>query len=237
MVSLRSHLAGLRRALTLVAWASVVCGAMAEAAADTNAAALAGWFEAQTRLKTWSADFTETRFLQTLTQPLVSTGRVSVSLPDRFRWELGEPPQTIVIRQPAQLLIVYPRFKRIEKYPLEGKQSGPWRDALSMLEAGFPRSQTDLDSRFRTLTVTQTNAQLGVTLQPRGALARRMMDSLQLQLRTNDWSLLSMEIRFGDGSRLRDEFTNAVANPTLKNDLFETGTYADFSIIEPLKKP
>ena len=236
MVSLRSHLAGIRRALTLAAWAGLTCGTLAETGTSANTAALAGWFEAQTRLKTWSAAFTETRFLQTLTQPLVATGRVSVSLPDRFRWQLGEPPQTIVIRQPAQLFIVYPRFKRIEKYPLEGKQSGPWRDALSMLEAGFPRSQADLDSRFRTLSVMPTNAQLDVTLQPRGTLARRMMDSLQLQLRTNDWSMLAMEIRFGDGSRLRDEFTNAVVNPPLADDLFETRAYADFSVVEPLKK-
>lgn len=236
MVSLRSHLAGFRRALTLVAWAGLVCGTLADAGTGAITAALAGWFEAQTRLKTWSADFVETRYLQTLTQPLVSTGHVAVSLPDRFRWQLGEPPQTIVIRQPAQLLIVYPRFKRIEKYPLEGKQSGPWRDALSMLEAGFPRGPADLDSRFRTLSITQTNAQLEVTLQPRGALARRMMDSLQLQLRTNDWSLLSMEIHFGDGSWLRDDFANAAANPVLADDLFETRAYADFSVVEPLKK-
>ncbi len=224
------------RAFTSGTAFGLACSAFAGTEANTNTAALAGWFEAQTRLKTWSAEFTETRFLQTLTQPLVSTGRVSVSLPDRFRWQLGEPPQTIVIRQPAQLLIVYPRFKRIEQYPLEGKQSGPWRDALAMLEAGFPRSQADLDARFRTLSVTQTNAQLNLTLQPRGALARRMMDSLQLQLRTNDWSMLSMEIRFGDGSRLRDEFTNAVANRRLAEDLFATGTFAGFKVVEPLKQ-
>ena len=76
------------------------------------------WFAAQTNLQSWSADFTQTRSLKVLAQPLVSTGKVWVA-PGRFRWELGQPAQTIVLRQPDQLLIIYPRLKRAEKYPLE----------------------------------------------------------------------------------------------------------------------
>ena len=69
------------------------------------------WFEVQTNLQSWSAGFTQTRSLKVLSQPLVSTGKVWVT-PGEFRWELGQPVQTIVLRQPDQLLIIYPRLKQ-----------------------------------------------------------------------------------------------------------------------------
>ncbi len=49
------------------------------------------WFAAQTNIQSWSADFTQTRTFKTLSQPLVSTGKVWVTMPGRFRWELGQP--------------------------------------------------------------------------------------------------------------------------------------------------
>jgi outer membrane lipoprotein-sorting protein len=69
------------------------------------------WFAAQTNLQSWAADFTQTRSLKVLAQPLVSTGKVWVA-PSRFRWELGQPAQTIALRQPDQMFIIYPRLKR-----------------------------------------------------------------------------------------------------------------------------
>ena len=63
------------------------------------------WFEVQTNLQSWSGDFTQTRTLTVLNQPLVSAGKVWVK-PGEFRWELGQPAQTIVLRRPDQLLII-----------------------------------------------------------------------------------------------------------------------------------
>src|SRR5262249_20656241 len=77
-------------------------------AADTNAI-LNSWFAAQTNLQTWSADFTQTRTLKALTQPLVAVGRVWFAMPNRFRWELGSPPQTIALRNADEMLVIYPR--------------------------------------------------------------------------------------------------------------------------------
>src|SRR5229473_2806354 len=46
------------------------------------------WYSAQTNLQSWSADFTQTRSLKILSQPLVGTGKVWVTS-SRFRWEMG----------------------------------------------------------------------------------------------------------------------------------------------------
>jgi len=169
-----------------------------------------------------------------LAQPLVSTGRVWVAVPDRFRWELGQPAQTIALRQPDRLLIIYPRLKRAEKYPLNSARPGPLKDALALLEASFPRNRADLESRFRVLTVTATNATVQVGLQPKSASARKFMSEIQVCFHTNDFSLASTELRFSDGSRLRNDFTRAVLNAPLDQALFEARLDPDFTVVAPL---
>jgi outer membrane lipoprotein-sorting protein len=164
----------------------------------------------------------------------VSTGKVWVALPDRFRWELGQPPQTIALRQPSQLLLIYPRLKRVEKYPLQGQQPGPWRDALALLDASFPRSRAELESHFLVKSVAPTNSIVCVTLQPRSASARKFMTEIQVCFRLGDFSLVSTDMRFSDGSDMRNEFTHSVLNAPLSEDCFDAKIEPDFTIVEPL---
>jgi outer membrane lipoprotein-sorting protein len=124
------------------------------------------WFEVQTNLQSWSGGFTQTRTLTVLNQPLVTMGKVWVKRGE-FRWELGDPPQTIVVRRPDELLIIYPRFKRAEKYPLGAAPVGPMKDALALLDASLPRDRASMEEHFRLLSATETNSLLQMTLQPR----------------------------------------------------------------------
>src|SRR6266571_3488609 len=148
-------------------------------AAETNSP-LAAWLAAQSNTHTWSADFIQTRTLKSLTQPLTATGRVWFAEPNRFRWELGRPPQTIAVRATNELLVIYPRLKRVERYPLSGAQTGEWRDALALLESGFPRSEAEIASRFKILSQTITNEVCELTLQPKSASARKMMPQIKI---------------------------------------------------------
>ncbi len=203
--------------------------------AESGTALLERWISAQTNLQTWTADCTQTRSLKVLSQPLVATGKVWVTPPDRFRWELGQPAQTVALRQPDQLLIIYPRLKRVEKYPLRGAQPGPWKDALALLEASFPRSREDLESRFRVLSVIESNSTLQVTLQPRSASARKFMAELEVSVSTNGYSPLATELRFSDGSSMRNDFTNVVINASLGQELFNATLDPSYSVVEPLR--
>ena len=90
---------------------------------DTNAV-LSTWIAAQANIHTWSADVVQTRTLKSLTQPLTAKGHVWFEAPNRFRWELGNPPQTIAVRGPEEMLVIYPRLKHAERYALGGDQSG-----------------------------------------------------------------------------------------------------------------
>jgi outer membrane lipoprotein-sorting protein len=217
---------------------ALFCLAFSLAAATAQAQSekfLDQWIAAQTNLHTWSADVVETRALKTLSQPLVSTGKVWVAMPNHFRWELGQPAQTIALRQPDQLFLIYPRLKRVEKYPLVGNQPGPWRDALALLDASFPRSRAELESHFQLLSVIQTNATIQLTLQPRSQAARKFMNEISVAVHTNDFSPASTELKFSDGSSMRNDFTNGVINPPLNAWLFETNFDTNFTIVEPLQ--
>ena len=196
---------------------------------------LDGWFAAQSGLHTWSADAIQTRNIKSFSQPLVSTGRVWVATPDRFRWELGQPPQTIAIRQPDQLVLVYPRLKRAEKYPLGGSDRGPWRDALALLEASFPRSRSQLESQFKIGTVTQTNGVVQISLQPKSGLAKKFMSEIVVAFRAADFTPALTELKFSDGSSMRNDFSNSVTNAPLSDALFQADLPADFKVIEPSK--
>ncbi len=198
-------------------------------------ALLDNWLSAQTNLHTWSAELIQTRTFKALTHPLVSTGRVWVAIPDRFRWELGQPAQTIALRQPDALHIVYPRLKRAEKYPLGDKQQGPWREALALLEASFPRSRAEMDSRFRVVSATPTNSDWQLALQPKSSMARRMIQEILVCFHTNDFSLTATELRFGDGSTMRNDFFNASRNPPIEPRIFDANLEPDIRVVEPLR--
>jgi outer membrane lipoprotein-sorting protein len=197
--------------------------------------ALIAWLATQTKIETWSADFTQTRTLKSLTQPLTSPGHMWFTTPNRFRWELGSPAQTIVVRLPQELLITYPRLKRVEHFPLTGNATGPWRDALDLLQATFPRSEAELRSQYIILSQSVTNRTCEVVLQPKSVNARQMIPEFRIAFDTQDSSLRWTQLKFGDGSTLRNDFKQQVVNPKLDDALFQPVIPADYKTVEPLR--
>src|ERR1035438_5506112 len=187
------------------------------------------WFEVQTNLQSWAGDFTQTRTLTVLNQPLVSHGKVWVK-PGEFRWELGQPAQTVVLRTPAQLLIVYPRLKRAEKYPLNAVPTGPMKDALALLDASLPRDRATMEKSFALLSATETNSILQMTLQPRSEAARKFIGQIVIGFHTNDFTIAVTEMKFADGSKLHNDFTNVVLTQPLAAELFEAKLPPDYTV-------
>jgi len=198
--------------------------------------AVGAWLVAQTNIQAWSADFVQTRTLKSLTEPLTATGHVWFAAPNRFRWELGNPAQTIAVRAPQELLVIYPRLKRVERFPLTGEKTGRWGDALALLEAGFPRSQAELLAQYNILSQKVTKHTGSLVLQPKSAAARRMMPQITIDFDTLNHALLGTELHFADGSTMRNDFNNAVLNPTFDPQMFSPQIPPDYKVVEPLKK-
>lgn len=193
------------------------------------------WMEVQTNLQSWTGDFTQTRSLKVLAQPLVSAGKVWVT-PDKFRWDLGQPPQSTVLRLPDELLILYPQLKRAEKYPLAGIPPGPIKDALGLLDASFPRDRATMEARFKLVSAVPTNSIFEVTLEPRSSSARKIISNVIIGFHTNDFSMASTEMKFGDGSSLRNEFSNVKMNVPIDPSLFDSKLPPDYTVTQPLNQ-
>jgi outer membrane lipoprotein-sorting protein len=217
------------RSLCFLLFAFSVC------AADTNAF-INQWLAAQSNLKTWTADFTQTRTLKTLKQPLRSQGHLIFAAPNNFRWQLGDPAQTIAIRNSNEMSVIYPKLKRAERYALAGAGNEPWRDALALMDAGFPTSRAELDNRFKLVSLQFTNDLAQIRMEPRSAMAKKFMSEVQLTLRTNNFSMTANQLQFSDGSILRNDFTNALKNPSLDANAFDAKVPSDYTVVEPMKK-
>lgn len=231
MVSIRPRLAKNMR-LTILIFAMTVARTFA---ADTNEF-LNSWLAAQSELKTWSADFTQTRTLTALKQPLQSPGRLLFQTPNNFKWELGTPAQTTAIRNSNEMVVIYPRLQRAERYPLGGSGNEPWRDALALMDAGFPENRAELEAKFKLLSITATGEVAQIIMEPKSSLAKKFMSEVQLFLRTNDFSMAANQLKFADGSTLRNDFTNGTKNPPLPANAFSTEIPAGFKVVEPLKE-
>lgn len=197
-------------------------------------ALLTAWLENQAGLQSWSAEFTQTRTLKALTQPLTTEGRVWFAAPNRFRWELGQPPETLALRTATTLLVIYPKLRRAERYPLDDAARGPWRDVLVLLESGFPRSREEFETRFKVGAREVTAGECRLTLQPRAAGARKLIPQLRLAFSTEALSLRWIELTFADGSTLRNDFRRPQLNPPLDPSLFEFAPGPDIELTEPL---
>jgi outer membrane lipoprotein-sorting protein len=197
---------------------------------------ITAWLDAQTNIHTWTADVVQTRNLKSLSRPLSKEGRVWFAAPNRFRWEIGAPAETIAVRKPDEMLVIYPRLKRAERFPLESQSSGPFKDTLALLDAGFPRNRADLDARFTIASQTLSNNVCTLVLQPKSPSARRMMPELRVAFGTNDWTLRSTELKFADGSTMHNTFRNSKLNPSIDENQFNPPLEADIKIVEPMKK-
>ena len=202
-------------------------------------AVLQQWLNHATNLTSWHAEVLQTRHLKALTQPLTSLGQVWYVAPDRFRWELGRPPQSLVLREGNELLMLSPRLKRAEQFSLSKVAPGPMQDALSLLDTGFPRDAAEFQQHFQLLAVltNQPSAQgllHAFRLQPHAAGARRFLPEIRVEVTATELQLVATELSFADGSRLRNDFTDAQVNPSLEPGLFRTNLDASWKIVVPV---
>lgn len=225
----------MKRCLLVCLAALSLAATQCASAADLNAE-VASWLAAQTNVHSWSADLIQTRSLKSLTQPLKKHGHVWFAAPNRFRWELGSPAETIAVRGADELEVIYPRLKRVERFRLSGNEAGPWKDALALLEAGFPRSAAELQAQYNILEQAAEGEVVRLTLQPKSAAARRMMPQIKIEFDPKDYTLRATELQFVDGSVMRNDFTNPTINPPIAPDQFSPAIPPDYKIVEPLKK-
>lgn len=192
------------------------------------------WLAKQVTIKTWTADVIQTRKIKSLLRPLESKGQVWFVLPNQFRWQLGNPPRTIAVRNRQELLIAYPKLKQLERYPFDDINDPAMQQALALLDVGFPSNAEHFLARYELLSVTTAGEIRQFELQPKDEQARRLLVKVRLSVSTNNLVLQSTELEFPDGSTMRNSFSQHKINIDIDESLFQLDT-KDYQVVEPLK--
>jgi outer membrane lipoprotein-sorting protein len=203
--------------------------------AGPNEQLVADWINAQANVHTWTADFKEIRELKALTEPLTATGKIWFSAPDHFRWEVMKPAPTIATRTAEDLLVIFPRLKRAEKYSLATLRQGQWKDLMSLLDTGFPRSKEDFEKQFHVRDVVDVPGGRRLVLDPKSDLVKKYLPEIDIDIRTPDFMLLGTTMVFVDGSILKNEFSNPQVNQPIDAAVF-TPPVLDYKVTQPLSQ-
>lgn len=218
----------------------VICGALlalvevGATAAESSGELLDRWLEKQSSITDWSADVTQIRSLKTLARPLSADGQIWFSQPNSFRWQLGDPPKTIAVRDDDALVVIYPRLKQVERFPLGEGEGGSWSQALALLEVGMPNGAETFRSSYELTGASQVGETWIFDLQPADSGARRLFERVRLEITGDELLLTATEIFFPDGSTMRNEFSNHRLGLEIDPDVFAVEIDPSFEVVEPM---
>ncbi len=184
-------------------------------------APLKRWLARQGEVRTVQADFVQTRSFHALRDPLASPGRMWFSAPQSFRWELGDPVKTMVLRKGDTAFLIQPPKKRAEHLSTADPGNPGGSNPLPMMDFPLAKSFDDFNRRFEVLALTTNGTRCHVELHPRDPQAGKFLAVLALDFDTETGYLLAFEARTRDGSSLRNEFNNVRFNAKIDPHVFD----------------
>lgn len=205
----------------------LVCLAVPATARETvvvDVTPLKKWIAKQADLKTVSADFVQTRRLRVLKDPVERRGKLWFNGPTLFRWELGEPPGTIVLRRGKQAFLISVRAKKAKLIDPEALAEKEGMRAMRDLPAmDFPMAVTfeEFTKRFDILGVKVEGSRCDADILPKDAQAQKFLRRLRISFDVETGILLGFEVATRDGSELRNEFSNVRLNEKIDRRVFD----------------
>ena len=190
------------------------------AAAEPDLAPVRRWLAKQEELRTLQADFTQTRSYKNLRDPLASPGHLWYSAPGAFRWEIGDPPKTVVLRKGENYYVITPGKKRAERTAAASGSAASARQ-MPMMEFPFARNFDDFNRRFEVVSLATDGTRCRLQILPRDPQARDALASIRLDFDMETGHLGSFEFVTHDGSSLRNEFTNVHDNAKIDPRQFD----------------
>lgn len=79
--------------------------------------------DAQKKLETMTASFTQEKTMELLAEPSVSRGKLTYEAPSRILWEYEEPDRTVLLIDERTLLAYYPDLKKADRLDIAEKRS------------------------------------------------------------------------------------------------------------------
>ncbi|MES2920826.1 MAG: outer membrane lipoprotein carrier protein LolA [Verrucomicrobiota bacterium] len=187
------------------------------ATARADNAALDAWLKRQVSITTLDAGFVQERKLPALKNPVTTPGRLSFSKPDKVRWQLGEPIETLAISDGTTLTLIETATKTARQTGVDSPQAA----RFSLLSG---RAFQSAESFYQAFEVIGSRVESGIhqyTLKARDRRVRAQIPWIFIDIDPEKNELRAMEMELQDKSRLRTVFQNPRFNPKLDDALFK----------------
>lgn len=179
-------------------------------------APLRAWLARQTTIRTLSCDFIQERKLPALKEPLSTPGRLVFQAPNKVRWELGEPPESLAVSE-GKMFTLVDYTKRQAKRVAVGS---PQALRFSLLSLEGLRSPQDFDKAFEVVNDREVAGIHQYTLRPQDRRMRRSLSWVFLDIDAQRNELRAMELELQDGTRIRSVFYRPQYNRELPKNIF-----------------
>ena len=187
------------------------------ACADDTESVLRDWIARQADIRSLRADFIQTRRLPALRIPLKKSGTVWFGADGRFRWQVGDPAELLVVKSPNDLLVIEPKKSLARRLSASSSASRVFQE----LPVPFAVSFEDFQRRFEVLSFENTAVGVDLLLRPKDPRLAEGMKSLRIRFDPTSGAVSLFEMVFRDGSEVSTEFTLIERNPKLAPDLFQ----------------
>ncbi len=199
------------------------------AAGELNLAPVKKWISQQGDFRAVSADFVQTRALKSLRDPLKSPGHIWFVAPDSFRWELGSPVKTIVLRKGNDTYVITPAKKRAERHPANGRQDGI--QSMATMSFVFAKDFAEYQRKFETLAISVEGTRCHLEIAPRDPQTRKFLSAIKVDFNTTNGEMRAFEVVTRDGSSMRNEFSDVQVNPKIDRRVFDFD-FSGYEIID-----
>jgi outer membrane lipoprotein carrier protein len=186
------------------------------ASAFADNAVLDGWLERQATVSSLDAGFTQQRKLPSLKEPVTTPGRISFVKPDKFRWQLGEPMQTLAVSDGSTLTLIEESEKSARQIPKDAPQAA----RFSLLSGKAFESKEAFHNSFEIIESRVTAGIHQFTLKPKDRRMRSNVPWVFIDIDPVKKELRAMELEMQDKSRVRTVFQNPRLNTKLPDSLF-----------------
>lgn len=175
------------------------------------------WLSTNSGVSSLRIEFTQIRRMRSMRNASQQEGVLWLDFDRRrFRWQTGDPPQTVVVSLGKDILIIRNPSKRYEVRPAaSGGAPG-----MSSLVNGFPRTLAEFQEKYRVLEIRPEGRTQRIVTRPTGE-AGRGVRSFTFVVDGGHHRLLGMEIDLEDGSAVHTVFRRVETNVPLAPDLFQ----------------
>ena len=176
------------------------------------------------------ADFQEEKTMRLMNKPIVSSGKVSFQMPNKFRREVKGSSPSVTVSDGQQLWIYYPNFKSAERYSL-GKRS-PLDSVIAAINTALNLENVEGSFHIAATKIDPPQAGYELDLTPRSPSMKRMFQKLKVQI-NDDLLLQRTEMLQPNGDRIVTVYSNQTRAP-IPSSTFEFTPPPGTEISSPL---